>query len=86
MLSENALILEACSDSMISKQAGNHCRSDGGKRSCSVLFVAMESLGGMGEAFADERGKMGNGVESLLTLCRKGVGNHLQRISNNEQR
>ena len=85
MLSENALILEACSDSMISKQAGNHCRSDGGKRSCSFLFVAVESLGGMGEAFADERGKMGNGVESLLTLCRKGVGDHLQRISNNEQ-
>lgn len=85
MLSENALILEACSDSMISKQAGNHCRSDGGKRSCSFLFVAVESLEGMGESFADERGKMGNEVESLLTLCRKGVGNHLQRISNNEQ-
>ena len=59
MLSENALILEACSDSMISKQAGNHCRSDGGKRSCSFLFVAEESLGGMGEAFANENGKMG---------------------------
>lgn len=58
MLSENALILEACSDSMISKQAGNHCRSDGGKRSCSVLFVAMESLGGMGEAFANDNGKI----------------------------
>ena len=58
MLSENALILEACSDSMISKQAGNHCRSDGGKRSCSVLFVAMERLGGMGEAFANENGKI----------------------------
>lgn len=58
MLSENALILEACSDSMISKQAGNHCRSDGGKRSCSVLFAAVESLGGMGESFANENGKI----------------------------
>lgn len=58
MLSENALILEACSDSMISKQGGNHCRSDGGKRSCSVPFVAVESLGGMGEAFANENGKI----------------------------
>lgn len=40
----------------------------------------------MGEAFADERGKMGNGDEFLLTLCRKGVRKHLQQISNNEQR
>ena len=72
MLSENALILEACSDSMISKQAGNHCRSDGGKRSCSVLFVAVESLGGMGESFAGNSGKMRYGVESIANTLQKG--------------
>lgn len=72
MLSENALILEACSDSMISKQAGNHCRSDGGKRSCSVLFVAVESLGGTGESFAGNSGKMGYGVESIANTLQKG--------------
>ena len=73
MQSENALLLEVCSDSLISKRLGNHCLSDGGKR-FSFLSIAVEELKRGGKAFADERGKRRMRLIHGLCVVRRVLG------------